>query len=83
MELGLLLVPGCWLVPESRPGDVIIIIRLNLQPLLDHKILRNVAPGQARMSIYLTCGEQKGSPPRGPCPGLHGTVPSCTSVLPQ
>ena len=31
----MLLVPGCWLVPESCPGDVIIIIRLNLQPLLE------------------------------------------------
>lgn len=66
----MLLEPGCWLVPESCPGDVIIIIRLNLQLLLDHKILENVAPGQVQMSTRLICGEWKGSPPTGPCPGF-------------
>lgn len=42
------------LVPESCPGDVIIIIRLNLQPSLDHKISGNVAPGQPPVSFHLT-----------------------------
>lgn len=53
MEHGLLLLPGCWPVPESCPGDVIIIIRLDLQPLLDHKVLGTVAPGKAQTSSHL------------------------------